>query len=1194
MSKFGDAKSPLDPRFPFSVEPGGSVINLANKLSSLLVYDPVSGIIKNLVGGQLMQGVGTLDINRFPIAELFGAPYAWRTSKVTTGPNTIYGHFVGSGASSINHFSTGMTLSFWFRNNNTPIGAPPTGNLQRTNKVIVVSGNSLLNFNVEPQRTKFAVYNVTSPDGLGEELAFGFNNNTSGGTPLVHTLTTRDSRDYLNNPHTFESFGWGSVTLNPMQKPITLGFQKWHHIVIAMSAGDSFTTSGRQIRERTNQGYSAVYVNGVLVNRYIGGMEPGVFIKGYGTYPFESLSPDGFVTDRKSDPLDKLWFAYDSATNNRHYTQFCTWDRVLSTEEVEVLYFGTRQGVHTQGITNVSQPPRKPRNLPSRVTKTVNIGFDDSPGPRGNSAYDDSRSLIGDVSVTLGSNNLTPGNYGISYNANLDTDLKGVIPAKLAMESVGSLPSEFTLSPFSENLSRENLVTHDGTEGTALIRIPINSVTSSRNLQIAGRTDSAMAKRISNTTYGSLFLSSAFKDNPGAYIDVTTPGKPYAGIAGTGFLYYSPQYSTWLEKRSTGNWAFKLFSEKTASERNDAVNSIEVNARTLPNPGLADVLRSGYGFASGALAISYASDVLVSSSIASDYFVTGVNETLAQFSASPQIGYFLPFKESLEHLGYHSIGTPTVTFGAPFAPKYHAYDHETIKLGKYIDRPFRLKKVILRVPVKVVRKNEVTGSTTSESFTGEWANNVPARKDMDNYVFFLYRQRRSSYEIDSTNDVSASVRFLIASSSVCVYNSPSFGRAFEDGFSDIFGQNTPISASTGYSTVDEQLNSLYSKMNNLLIDPLLSQSLTRWDSPLHGPSVAIDAQLDNFGLGAHTFEKSFYLEAEMTPAVVLGGNPPATLTYLTSSTTAYSTSFFSVDKYTGPLGGGSPTVDDLVDPANWAQQGYNRLFNRYPYTGSYLNLNASNTAPPITSIIQNQWVGGTRQPKLNNSARGSVTASNQYDAKLIAQPYFSFIQGEPYTLTQRETYFNEEVSLNLGPWGTFRIYKAPEFNDPCFDIELGRTGMSVGDYADNIFKKPFPLTVDGRSVPGATANRARGPLPGVFQRTNLIRFMSSSAENLDTTVAGSPVFLTASQSSIGTMSGSNMADLVSSMTVGFFTASPNTNKQIVRDYILLPSDELILGLDAGITPPPDVTPTYDDPHPDALGGIDPILEITVP
>jgi hypothetical protein len=73
-----------------------------------------------------------------------------------------------------------------------------------------------------------------------------------------------------------------------------------------------------------------------------------------------------------------------------------------------------------------------------------------------------------------------------------------------------------------------------------------------------------------------------------------------------------------------------------------------------------------------------------------------------------------------------------------------------------------------------------------------------------------------------------------------------------------------------------------------------------------------------------------------------------------------------------------------------------------------------------------------------------------------------------------------------------------------------------------------------------------------------------------------------------------MADLVSSMTVGFFTASPNTNKQKVRDYILLPSDELILGLDAGITPPPDVTPTYDDPHPDALGGIDPILEITVP
>ena len=114
--------------------------------------------------------------------------------------------------------------------------------------------------------------------------------------------------------------------------------------------------------------------------------------------------------------------------------------------------------------------------------------------------------------------------------------------------------------------------------------------------------------------------------------------------------------------------------------------------------------------------------------------VTGVDNALSQFSMSPQLGYFAAAAETLDDAGYKLIGSPTVTFGAPFSPKYHAFDNETIKMSSYINGPFLLKKVVMKIPVEIFRRNEVNAGGYAAAYPlSEWSKNVTMRKDMDNY-----------------------------------------------------------------------------------------------------------------------------------------------------------------------------------------------------------------------------------------------------------------------------------------------------------------------------------------------------------------------------------------------------------------------------------------------------------------------------
>jgi hypothetical protein len=539
-----------------------------------------------------------------------------------------------------------------------------------------------------------------------------------------------------------------------------------------------------------------------------------------------------------------------------------------------------------------------------------------------------------------------------------------------------------------------------------------------------------------------------------------------------------------------------------------------------------------------------------SGSISSEPLVSGVNETFAQFTSSPQLGYFLPFKEHLERAGYPTIGSPTVVFGAPFSPRYHGYDYETIKLSKYIDRPFRLKKVILRLPVTLGRKNEVQETIFGGPGGAEWTKNVPSRRDLDNYVFFLYRQRRQAGNVvDSRSDVSSSVRFLIASGSVCVYNSASFGRAFEDGFSGVFGTGTPIVQETVPGLfVTSSLNDLYNKCNDELVDPITSEKLTRWSEPLHGPAYSVNAGVSDFSDGVHGFMKRGRIEVTMYPAVSMGGVLNSSLTYVTSTTGFYSSSLFlSEEKFSSGY-----------------QYSYNQLFNRYPYTGSYINPNNKFRYGPITAGVQNIWLGGTRQPEFINNAQNGEASLSNVTASLKYGPYYVYKEG-----SVNDSYRN---SFYIGYFGL-------KYTDPTFDVEVARTGISLSNYLTNVFSSPFQIVTDGRTIHGAFSIDNRQDLPSVFQRTNLIRYQLKPT---DEGSPSSPSYLASYNTSIGNLSGSTMADLVSSLTVGNTVASPSTNRQILRDYILLPTDEIILGLDAGVTPHPDVAPLTGEPLPDKL------------
>jgi hypothetical protein len=106
-------------------------------------------------------------------------------------------------------------------------------------------------------------------------------------------------------------------------------------------------------------------------------------------------------------------------------------------------------------------------------------------------------------------------------------------------------------------------------------------------------------------------------------------------------------------------------------------------------------------------------------------------------------------------------------FSAPAAPRYHATSSQTLKLSDYIEEPFLLEKVIFRGSVAAERLQNYSGAVPAGKYA--WG----FYRDIDNYNFFVYHQRRLGEKRDTVSDVSSSLRSIVTNASLCFFNAPS-------------------------------------------------------------------------------------------------------------------------------------------------------------------------------------------------------------------------------------------------------------------------------------------------------------------------------------------------------------------------------------------------------------------------------------
>lgn len=137
-----------------------------------------------------------------------------------------------------------------------------------------------------------------------------------------------------------------------------------------------------------------------------------------------------------------------------------------------------------------------------------------------------------------------------------------------------------------------------------------------------------------------------------------------------------------------------------------------------------------------------------------EYNFSGQNYFMAQFVGTPNITSPTSTKDDDVYTGYDKIGSPTEFFDAPYAPRYHASASQGLLLSNYIAQPFVLERIDVTLPFVARRKH-------GPIKTGAYAES--ALRDVDNLVFFLYRQ-------SGKDDQLQSVRSLISHESLSFYN----------------------------------------------------------------------------------------------------------------------------------------------------------------------------------------------------------------------------------------------------------------------------------------------------------------------------------------------------------------------------------------------------------------------------------------
>jgi len=194
----------------------------------------------------------------------------------------------------------------------------------------------------------------------------------------------------------------------------------------------------------------------------------------------------------------------------------------------------------------------------------------------------------------------------------------------------------------------------------------------------------------------------------------------------------------------------------------------------------------------------YACEVLDYGTTSRNWLIaSGTNNYPMQFR--PPVALYNDFTATSASInGMQKIGLPTIANMGPFSTKYHATGSQSLRLTGSLSHPFLFEKAIFEAPF------------TAEHFYDDIAADMTKAWLQDNYTFFMYRQQRfqdPSRAYDTAMDVSSSMRFVVATASLAIYNETARMMDASGGAAQIvnFAPTNSPAQSASFGVTDAQL-----------------------------------------------------------------------------------------------------------------------------------------------------------------------------------------------------------------------------------------------------------------------------------------------------------------------------------------------------------------------------------------------------
>jgi len=193
------------------------------------------------------------------------------------------------------------------------------------------------------------------------------------------------------------------------------------------------------------------------------------------------------------------------------------------------------------------------------------------------------------------------------------------------------------------------------------------------------------------------------------------------------------------------------------------------------------------------LTSNYYSGKLGDASKADSTTIDGQNYFMSQFIGTPNnsapfnLSTIRALNGSFKYLGYDKIGSPTEFFDAPQATRYYATSSQGLDLSNYIQQPFYLERIDVKIPIVARRKH-------GEQLGGPTDPFESSLRDIDNLVFFMYRQTND-------NEPTKTQRFLIAHESLSFYNSAINKGLSYDTHNPVFSHDFKLSISSSAESI---------------------------------------------------------------------------------------------------------------------------------------------------------------------------------------------------------------------------------------------------------------------------------------------------------------------------------------------------------------------------------------------------------